>query len=36
MIVLGITLVAITVIGVGRTVHFVATDGFDRVPTRSF
>lgn len=34
MIALGIALVAITVIGVGRSIHTVANDGFGRVPTR--
>lgn len=36
MIVLGITFVALTVIGVAKTVQTVATDGFGRVPTRQF
>ncbi|MEV7397791.1 hypothetical protein [Aeromicrobium sp. NPDC092404] len=36
MIVLGISLAAITVIGVGRTVHAVVTDGRGRVPTRTY
>jgi hypothetical protein len=34
MIVLGITAVVITVIGVGRTIHTVANDGVRRVPNR--
>ena len=34
MIIFGITIVAITVFGVGRTVHAVAHDSFGRVPTR--
>lgn len=34
MIVLGITIVAITVIGVGRTIHTVGNDGAGRVPSR--
>jgi len=34
MIALGITIVAITVIGVGSTAHAVSNDGFDRIPTR--
>lgn len=34
MIVLAITAVIITVIGVGRTVHTVSNDGFGRVPTQ--
>ena len=34
MIVLGTLFAALTVIGVGRTIHTVATDGFGRVPTR--
>ncbi|MCW2748900.1 MAG: hypothetical protein JWR83_10 [Aeromicrobium sp.] len=34
MIVLGIPAVAITVIGVGRTIRTVANDGVRRVPSR--
>ena len=34
MIALGISIAAITVIGVGRTVHALMTDGQSRVPTR--
>jgi hypothetical protein len=34
MIALGIAVLAITVIGVGRSVHAVSNDGFGRVPTR--
>ena len=34
MIAIGIAALAITVIGVGRTIHAVATDGYERVPTR--
>ncbi len=30
-----ITVAAISVIGIGRSIHTVATDGFGRVPTRS-
>jgi hypothetical protein len=36
MIALGILVLAITVIGVGRTARTVANDGFGRVPTRQF
>jgi hypothetical protein len=36
MIALGILVLAITVIGVGRTARTVAKDGFGRVPTRQF
>lgn len=35
MIALGITIAAISVIGIGRSVHTVANDGFGRVPTRT-
>lgn len=35
MIVIGITAIALTVLGVAKTVQTVATDGFGRVPTRS-
>jgi hypothetical protein len=34
MIALGISIAAITVIGVGRTIHTVANDGAGRVPSR--
>ena len=30
-----ITIAAISVIGIGRSIRTVATDGFGRVPTRS-
>ena len=36
MIVIAITAVTLTVIGVAKTVQTVATDGFGRVPTRTF
>jgi hypothetical protein len=36
MIAIGIVFAAITVIGVGRTIHAVATDGHGRVPTRTY
>lgn len=35
MIALGITIAAISVIGIGRSIRTVANDGFGRVPTRS-
>lgn len=34
MIALGIAIVAISVIGIGRSIRTVASDGFGRVPTR--
>lgn len=34
MIALGISIFAITVIGVGHTIRTVSKDGFGRVPTR--
>ncbi len=36
MIALGITTVAITVIGVGRTIHAIANDGPGRAPSRVY
>ena len=36
MIALGISIAAITVIGVGRTLRNVVTDGQRRVPTRAY
>ena len=36
MIALGISIAAITVIGVGRTVRVLLTDGQGRVPTRTY
>jgi hypothetical protein len=36
MIALGISIAAITVIGVGRTVRTLVTDGQHRVPTRAY
>jgi hypothetical protein len=35
MIALGIAILAISVIGVGRAIRTVANDGFGRVPTRT-
>ena len=33
MIAFGILIAAVTVIGVGRTIHSVSNDGYGRVPT---
>lgn len=35
MIALGITILAVSVIGIGRSIRTVANDGFGRVPTRT-